>query len=564
MFTIRRASIFLRLALLSGAAGLAGALPLAGQSFSRADSIRGSNTPERSWWDVVYYDLNVSVRPSDSSISGFNAISYRVVSDKKEMQLDLMQPLTIDSVLQRSKSLKFRRDGDAFYIDVTDPQTVGQIDTVKVFYSGKPRVAKNPPWDGGFVWARDSQGNPWVATACQGLGASVWWPNKDAQFDEPDSQRITITAPDPLVGVSNGRLRSRTANGNGTSTYVWFVSNPINNYNVALNVGMYENFQDTFEGEEGKLDLSYWPLAENLEKAKKQFPQSKPMLACFEKWFGPYPWYADSYKLIEAPFLGMEHQSGVAYGNKYADGYLGKDLSASGWGLKWDFIIIHESGHEWFGNNITTADIADMWVHESFTNYSEGLYTECLFGKEAGADYIIGLRKKVLNDKPVIGKYGFNSEGSSDMYYKGSNMLHTIRTIIDNDDKWRSILRGLNATFRHSIVTGKQVEDYINEQSGRNFSPVFRQYLATTNIPTFAWKMEGDTLLYRWQDAVDGFNMPVRILLSSDYSLDLEPTKEWQRKVIDRAGPVVSLKVDRNYYVNSINADPAVKGSKRE
>ncbi|HET7274241.1 MAG TPA: M1 family metallopeptidase [Longimicrobiaceae bacterium] len=516
--------------------------------FTRADSIRGSITPERAWWDVEFYDLHVRISPSDSSISGYNGITYRILDSAEEMQIDLMMPLVVDSMLQDGQSLTYRRDGNAFFVTPPDPQIVGDSRTITVYYHGKPIVARNAPWDGGFVWARDTLGQPWVATAVQGLGASAWWPNKDTQADEPDSQRIAITVPDPMIDVSNGRLRSTTHNDDGTTTYEWFVENPINNYNVAVNAGDYAHFSDIYLGEKGTLTLDYWPLEYNLEEAREQFAQVLPMLTCFEHWFGPYPWYDDGFKLVETPFLGMEHQSAVAYGNAYENGYLGRDLSHTGLGLLWDFIIIHESAHEWWGNNITTRDVADMWVHESFANYAEGIYTECQMGEEAGARYIIGNRANVQNDIPIIAPYGVNARGSGDMYYKGGNMLHTIRQIIDDDELWREILRGLNQEFRHQTVTGQQVQNYISESAGIDLSKVFEQYLTTTMIPVLEYRIEDSTLHYRWADVVPGFEMPVRVTLSdSGYDI-IRPTEEWQSVRLDLANPE-SFRVDEDFYV---------------
>jgi aminopeptidase N len=466
------------------------------------------------------------------------------------MQIDLMTPLEVDSMVQDGQRLTYRRDGNAFFVTLTAVQPANARKTITVYYHGRPRVAKKAPWDGGFVWTTDSLGNTWVASACQGLGASVWWPNKDIQADEPDSQRIAITVPDSLVDVSNGRLRSVAPNGDGTMTYEWFVQNPINNYDVAVNIGKFAHYSDFYDGENGKLTMDFWPLAYHLDAAKRQFVQAKPMLACFESWFGPYPWYRDGYKLVEAPFLGMEHQSAVAYGNHYENGYLGRDLSHTGLGLKWDFIIVHESGHEWFGNSITSKDIADMWVHESFTNYAEDLYTECMFGKKAGAQYAIGTRKNIQNDRPIISHYGVNEEGSGDMYYKGNNMLHAIRQIIGNDTTWRNILRGLNRTFWHQTVTGKQVEDYINKMSGIDFSKVFQQYLTTTQIPVLEYKMSGTKLSYRWTNVVPGFDMPVKVTLSPGKYTMIHPREEWKTTAVHLAAPG-DFEVDENFYVTA-------------
>ena len=517
---------------------------------THADSLRGSITPERAWWDATFYDLHTRVSPADSSISGRVGITYLVVAPAREMQIDLQQPLVIDSITQSRRVLNIRRDGNAYFASLLDTQKIGEHKTVVVYYHGKPKVALRPPWDGGFTWVRDSLGNRWVATSNQGLGASVWWPNKDTQADEPDSQRVAITVPDSMIDVSNGRLRSTTHNADSTTTYEWFVTSPINNYDVAVNAGSYAHYTDSYAGENGNLTLDFWPLAYHVDAAKKQWAQVRPMLACFEHWFGPYPWYADGYKLVEAPHLGMEHQSAVAYGNHFHNGYLGRDLSHTGLGLAWDFIIVHESAHEWFGNNITTKDIADSWVHEGFANYAESLFEECQSGKEAGARYVIGVRDNIKNDAPIVAEYGLNREGSGDMYYKGGNMLHTIRQIVGDDEKWRSILRGLNKTFWHQTVTGAQVEAYISQQAGVDLSKVFAQYLTTTNIPMLEYSIRANTLTYRWTNVVPGFDMPVRVTLAdSSYSV-IRPTTSPQTAKLALHDPA-SFRVDLNYYVTS-------------
>ena len=516
---------------------------------SHADSLRGSFTsPGRRWWDVGFYDLHVRISPSDSSIAGYNGITYRVLEPAAEMQIDLMEPLQVDSMIQDGRAVRFRRDGAAFFATLAAPQRVGDRKTITVYYHGRPRIARNPPWEGGFTWTQDSLGRPWVVTTDQGMGASAWWPNKDTQADEPDSQRVALTVPEPMQDVSNGRLRSTVRHPDGTTTYEWFVVNPINNYAIAVAAGSYAHWSDVYAGLDGTLTLDFWPLDYNLENARRQWVQVKPMLQCFEHWFGPYPWYEDGYKLLEVPNTGMEHQSAVSYGNWYQNGYRKRESSGTGLGLQWDFIIIHESAHEWWGNNITAKDNADMWVHESFANYAEGVYTECLFGKEAGSRYIIGNRRGIRNDRPIIPAYGVNDQGSGDMYPKGGEMLHTIRQIVDNDEKWRGILVGLNRTFRHQTVMGKQIEDYISAQAGTNLGRVFDQYLRTTMIPTFEYRIAGDTLAYRWSTVVPGFDMPLEVMLNgSEYSV-IRPTEAWQRVRVTLASPA-ELKVDPNYYV---------------
>jgi aminopeptidase N len=528
------------------------------RAYTHADSLRGSIGAGRAWWDAAFYDLHVRVNPADSTIRGWNGITWRVLQPGREMQIDLQMPLAVDSIVQDGRRLTFRRDSNAVFVTMATEQRAGSTGSLRFYYHGRPRVAKHAPWDGGFVWAADSTGATWIATAVQGLGASAWWPNKDTQADEPDSQRVAITVPTGMTDVSNGRLRATRPNADGTTTYEWFVANPINNYDVSVNAGNYAHFSDTYRGEAGTLTLDFWPLAYHLQAAQRQFQQVKPMLQCFEHWFGPYPWYADGYKLVETPHLGMEHQSAVAYGNHYVNGYLGRDLSRTGLGLRWDFIIVHESAHEWWGNSITSKDLADMWVHESFANYAEGLYTECQQGKEAGAQYVIGTRAAIQNDEPIIPPFGVNAEGSGDMYYKGGNMLHTIRQIVGDDEKWRQILRGLQSTFRHQTVTGMQVRDYISRQSGIDLSKVFQQYLETTRVPVLEYRIDAGNLRYRWANVVPGFDMPVKVKITQGGWTMLHPTEQWQTARTALRTPA-DFAVDPNFYVESRDLNAAAK-----
>ncbi len=521
----------------------------ANRVYTHADTLRGSwTTPGRAWWDVSFYDLHVRVSPADSSIAGYNAITYRVLQPAQELQVDLREPLVVDSMVQDGRPVAYRRDGNAFFATLTAPQTTGEHRTLTVYYHGRPQIANRPPWSGGFTWTRDSLGRPWVVTTDQGIGASVWWPDKDTQADEPDSQQVALTVPDSLLDVSNGRLRRTTKNPDGTTTYEWFVVNPINNYAIAVAAGHYAHYSDVYQGEKGPLTMDFWPLDYNLDKAHRQWPQALSMMKCFEHWFGPYPWYEDGYKLIEVPNTGMEHQSAVSYGNWYANGYRRRDESGTGLGLKWDFIIVHESAHEWFGNNITAKDQADMWVHESFANYAEGLYTECLFGKEAGARYTVGDRRNIRNDRPIIPPYGVNAQGSIDMYYKGGNTLLTIRTIVNDDEKWRGILRGLNRTFWHHTVMGSQIQEYISHQAGRDLSKVFQQYLTTTQVPVLEYRIDGKTLSYRWADVVPGFDMPVDVRLSPGKLTRIEPREEWKTVAVSLPS-AADFQVDPKFYV---------------
>jgi len=511
--------------------------------FTHADTLRGSVTPERAWWDVTHYDLQVAFNFNQKSLKGSNTIDFKILkASSKKMQIDLQSGLNIDSVVSGTAKLQFSRKGNVYYINWPHHNKESQ-GKLKIYYGGLPREAKRPPWDGGVIWKTDKLGHPWITVTCQGWGASVWYPCKDYQGDEPDSASLTLTVPDSLIGVGNGRLRSKVPAGNGLVAYTWAVVNPINCYNIIPYIGRYMHWGESYEGEKGKLDCDFWALEEDSLQAKTQFGQVMPMLKCFEHWFGPYPFYEDGYKLVEAPHLGMEHQSAIAYGNKFQNGYRGDDLSGTGWGLKWDFIIVHESGHEWFGNNITTKDIADMWVHESFTNYSETLFTQCQFGKEAGDDYAIGTRKKIENKFPIIGRYDVNNEGPVDMYYKGGNMLHTIRQVINNDDKFRQILRGLNSQFYHKTVDGKDIQNYISSQSGINFNTVFEQYLTTTQIPVFEFRANGAGFQYRYTNTVNGFNLPLKIY--TDKEEWISPNANWQQLQTRSK----QLTVDRNFYV---------------
>lgn len=522
--------------------------------FTHEDSLRGTITKEREWWDLKFYHLDVEIKPSKKFITGSVNIYFEVIYPYQVLQIDLQPPLSVSAVVQDEEELTFRKEGrNVYMITLKNPQRKGTVQSIKIFYEGIPLEAKNPPWEGGVQWTSTEEGKPFIATSCQGLGASVWWPCKDHMYDEPDSMLMSVTVPDDLMDVSNGRLRNTTIRKPGTKTFEWFVSNPINNYGVNINITNYAHFSDTFQGERGTLDMDFYVLPYNLQKAKEQFQQAKLMLKAFEHWFGPYPFYEDGYKLVETPYLGMEHQSSVTYGNGYKNGYRGKDLSGSGWGLKWDFIIIHESGHEWFANNITYQDIADMWIHESFTNYSESLYIEYYYGKEAATDYVVGTRQHIKNDRPIVGPYQVNMRGSGDMYSKGGNMLHTIRHSIGSDSLFREILRGLNTTFYHQTVTTHQVENYISEKSGINFSKVFDQYLRSVRIPQFEYYYKRGMLWYRWTNAVEGFNLQLNFT-SKAGSFTLMPTTTWQsvsRKKTKNA--IDNTYLERMYYIKAIN-----------
>ena len=527
------------------------------KTFAKADTLRGTITPEREWWDVLRYDITVEPDFQSKTIIGSNKIRYKTLKDNHPlvMQIDLQEPLRIDSIiLNNNKNLSFSRKGNAWFVN-TQNSALNSINEIAIYYKGKPREAIRAPWDGGWTFTKDSLQRPWMTVTSQGLGASVWYPNKDHQSDEPnEGASLTMIVPNEMVAVANGRLQEKKSVSANKTSYTWVVENPINNYNIVPYIGSYENFTEKFLGLKGELDLDYWVLDYNLEKAKNYLPaEVHNTLNSFEYWFGPYPFYEDGYKLIETEHLGMEHQSAVAYGNHYQPGYRGRDLSGTGWGLKWDFIVVHETGHEWFGNNITTNDLADMYIHESFTNYSETLFVESLFGKVAANEYNFGIRAGIQNQQPIIpSSYGVNAQGSGDMYPKGGNMLHSIRHSINNDQLFRNILAGLNFTFYHQTVDGNQIQNYISTKSGYDYSKVFEQYLTTTQIPELQLHFNVDTMevSYKWEKAVDGFNLPI-VMKNEEESLKIIPSNTWQRmKVTDAQRKLLEPSgIEKMYYV---------------
>jgi aminopeptidase N len=519
------------------------------QTFTHQDTLRGSVTPERAWWDLTYYHLDIEVNIENKSIYGTNTIQFRALEKGKTLQVDLQSPMKISKITQKGKEIKFEQDGNAYFVFLRKKIKKGKLGEIVVHYGGNPQISKNPPWSGGITWKKDGNDLDFVASSCQGAGASLWWPCKDHSYDEVDSMLISVTVPHHLTNVSNGRLR-KVENKKDKKTFHWFVDNPINNYGVNINIGDYVHFDEKFEGEKGILDCDYYVLRDNLEDAKRQFKQVPMMLKAFEHWFGAYPFYEDGFKLVEAPYLGMEHQSSVTYGNGYQNGYRGRDLSMTGEGLKFDFIIIHESGHEWFANNITNYDVADMWIHEGFTAYSEGLYLDFHYGKEAASVYTRGTRSAIQNKTPIIGTYNVNKEGSGDMYYKGANMLLMLREITNDDEKWRAILRGLNKKFYHKTVTSKQVEDYISTALELDLSSFFDQYLRDTRIPTFEHRLYNGSLMYRWGNSVEGLNIPVKLLINGK--------EEWVKvknswSILKGVSSNATVKVHPNFYVGKLN-----------
>jgi aminopeptidase N len=518
------------------------------ENITRQETLRGSVTPEREWWDVLHYHLKVEFLPETRRLKGSNAITFKTLKPGNKMQIDLQPPLEITKVAHGDSQLKFEREGNVCWVVFEKELAKGVEDQIEVFYEGVPVVAKNPPWVGGITWGRDDLGENFIVTTAQGIGASIWWPNKDHGSDEPDrGMQIDVTVPDRLVAVSNGRLKKVDHDvAAKKKTFHWEVVNPINNYGVNVNIGNYVNVAEKYQGKGGVLDLNYWVLPHQKDSAIKQFKEVPRMLAAFEYWFGKYPFYEDGYKLVTVSYPGMEHQSSVTYGNWFRNGYLQRDPCGCGVGLKFDFIIVHESAHEWFGNNISMKDAADMWIHEGFANYAENLFVEYHFGKKDAEDYVIGTRRGIRNDRPIIGVYGTNREGSGDMYPKGGNMLHTIRQVINDDAKCLSILRGLNAEFWHQTVTTQQIEAYISNKAGIDLSKVFDQYLRTTQIPLLVYSLNGKTVSFNYERVVKGFAMPLRVSINGK-EVKLTPTEAQQ--TLEFPEEIKSFEVNRNFYV---------------
>jgi aminopeptidase N len=535
--------------------------------YTHADTLRGSNGIYRQQWDVLHYDITVQPDYTAKTIVGKCSMQF-FDQGAKLMQIDLQQPMILDSVKDGNSSFSFTRENNVYWLmyRATSSNLMYKIKpgirALTFYFHGKPKEAIRAPWDGGWVWKKDKNNNPWMTVACQGLGASVWYPCKDIQSDKPDSgATLRIIVPDSLVAVGNGRLTEKKSLGNGNTIYTWNVKSTINNYCIIPYIGKYVNFSEKYAGLKGNLDMDYWVLDYNLEKAKKQFTDAPKMMKAFEHWFGPYPFYEDSYKLVDAPHLGMEHQSATAYGNEYKMGYLGKDWSGTGEGMKWDFIIVHESGHEWFANSICTNDIADMWVHEGFTDYSETLFIDYYWGKEAGNNYIQGIRTSIDNDVPIIGPYGVNKEGSGDMYFKGGNMLHLIRQLTKDDEKFRAMLIGLNKDFYHKTVTTQEIENYISEKLNLDLPGIFNQYLRTTKVPLLEYKPEGRKVFYRWINVVDNLNLPIKVSFGKDEQW-IKPTTEWKKIKLGKWYDGKTLLINKNFYVFSKNVSDSISVKK--
>ena len=516
------------------------------EKFTRKDSLQGGLRLERNCYDVLRYDLNIKINIEDKSIQGYNSILFKVVSNTSKIQVDLFENMKIDSIIFHNKKLEYKRDFNAVFINFPFTLVAPTTETIRFYYSGKPIIAKNAPWDGGFVFTKDKENKPWVGVACQGTGASLWYPCKDSQSDEPDNgATIKVAVPNGLTEVSNGRLTGKEDLKNGYTRWDWEVKNPINSYDITVNIANYAHIHDQLND----LDLDYYVLSYNEEKAKKHFEEAKLMLTCFQSKFGTYPFKEDGYKLVETPYLGMEHQSAVAYGNKYLKGYLGSDLSGTGIGMSFDYITIHESGHEWFGNSITSRDIADMWIHEGFTMYTEAIYVECQMGTEKAQKYLSGIKRNVENQEPIIGQYGVNHEGSGDMYYKGALLLNTLRHVINNDELWWKLLLDYATTFKHKIIDTETVIAYFNKESKMDLTPIFNQYLRHKDIPKLRLKITDNKLAYQWTSNEKNFNMPIDVTIEGKKTR-IAPSTEWQTSKIKIKSLEDVVVLINDFYVN--------------
>ncbi|MDB5284345.1 MAG: aminopeptidase [Bacteroidota bacterium] len=505
------------------------------KEYTRTDSLRGGLRAERTCFDVTFYELNIKVDTDKRSIAGSNKIRFNTVHDFSTLQIDLYQNLKVNSITKDGKELKYRREFNAIFVDMPEMKK-GSTGELIVNYEGKPTEAIRPPWDGGFTWSKDNNGKLWMGVSCEGMGASLWWPCKDYLGDEPDSMRIICTIPNGLKCVSNGVEEREVAN-DSTTTFYWKVSYPINNYNVTLNIADYAHFSDEYIADDGsKLALDYYVLPYNLDKAKLQFMQVKPMLKCYEKYLGKYPFWNDGYALVETPYVGMEHQGAIAYGNNYKTGYSGRDYSRIG--LDFDYIIIHESAHEWWGNSVSCSDLADMWIHEGFATYTEAIYVECQFGSDTALKYINAKRSGVGNKGTVVGIYGVNEEGSGDMYSKGMLFLHTLRHIVNNDKMWWSTIKGMcDTTFKFKNIGYDDVVNYFNKKTKRDLSPIFDQYLRHKKIPVLQYslkKIAGDhyEFSYRWETDEKYFSMPFFVATGDKEDKIFTGTNNLQRATI--------------------------------
>ena len=515
--------------------------PQAPPAPTRANILRGEYGRYRANNDLLFYDLDVRVDPDAKIITGKNAIRFRMLKDDTRIQIDLFANLRIDKILMGRTPLAYDRELNAVFIDFPETLRAGRQYSIDFYYSGTPQQTGR---FGGFTFSKDPAGRPWIFTACEGEGSSLWWPSKDQWRDEPEGMRISVAVPNGLVDASNGRLAGKKDLGDGYTRWEWIVHYPINSYNVSLNIGRYLHFADRF----GDLPLDFYVLPEDLDRARQQFAQAKPMLEAYQHYFGEYPFKNDGYKLIQAPYSGMEHQSAVTYGNRFANGYLERDWTAVGISPKFDFIIVHESAHEWFGNAISAADVSDMWIHEGWATYLEGLYVERRFGYDDAIKYLNGYKPKIRNREPIITQRGIHRSPSQDQYFKGALFINTLRHVINDDRQWWTLLHGMFQHFKYRNILTEELVQYFNRQTGRDLTPIFNQYLHHAAIPTLELKFGNGSMAYRWKADEPAFAMPVRVGQPGRWQI-IEPTSEWKQMTTGWTADDVAVATDL-YYVD--------------
>ena len=512
---------------------------------TRADVLRGEYGQYRANNDLLYYHLDIRVDPDKKFISGKNTIRFKMLEDDTRIQIDLYANLNVDRITLGTRDLQYTREINAVFIDFPETLRKDRVYAIDFYYSGAPRETGR---FGGIAFRKDPQGKHWINTACEGEGSSIWWPSKDQWRDEPASMRMSVAIPNDLVDVSNGKFLGKTDLGDGYTRWDWHIQYPINSYNVSLNIGNYVHFGEQW----GELPLDYYVLPGSLEKAKAQFAQAKPMIEAYAQIFGDYPFAKDGYKLIEVPYSGMEHQTAVTYGNRFANGYLERDWTGVGVSLKFDFIIIHESAHEWFGNAVSAADVSDMWIQEGWTTYLEALYVEKLFGAEDALKYINGYKTKVQNRQPIITQRGIHRTPPQDQYFKGALFLHTLRGVVNDDAKWWRLVRNVYQRFKYENILTEEMVRFINKELGQDLTPIFDQYLRRTALPALelAFDPAAQTLAYRWRADERAFAMPIRVGDPANWTT-IRPTTDWQ--IMKAPMPEEAFKVATDlYYVDVV------------
>ncbi|HEX7019285.1 MAG TPA: M1 family metallopeptidase [Gemmatimonadaceae bacterium] len=510
---------------------------------ARADILRGEYGPFRANNDLRAYHLTIRVDPDKREVRGTNAITFRMLKDDTRIRLDLYANLNVDGILFNGAPLDYQRELNAVWVDFPETLQAGKDYSIEFKYSGTPLQMGR---FGGFTFGTDPAGRPWMFTACEGEGSSLWWPGKDQWHDEPDDGMvISVEAPNGLTDVSNGRFEGKADLGDGFTRWDWSVHYPINSYDVSLNIGAYKHFSDRL----GDLTLDFYALPEDLDKARAQFAQAKTMLKAFEHYFGEYPFAKDGYKLVQVPYSGMEHQSAVTYGNRFANGYLERDWTGVGISPKFDFIIIHESAHEWFGNAVSAADVSDMWIHEGWATYLESLYVEYRWGTEDAMEYMSGYKAKVQNRRPIISPRGIHRTPPQDMYFKGALFLNTLRHVVDNDARWWTLVRNTYQHFKYRNIMTEEMIRFFGEQTGMELTPIFDQYLRHTDLPTLELRFTGDAVAYRWKADEDAFAMPIRVGRPGHWQVIRPTTDRWQSMPLSAPPDQFEVATDW-YYVN--------------